>query len=1667
MKSPSSSETPRPVSAQIPPRPDQYIDRPHYAEILSNLFQNEDAVVLTDSAGAGRTTLLAEFARQHETHAVTLFLRPVSRFSYDPTFIAAAIAEQLRSFARHDNISSDSESPEAAVRRLYVQLGNRRSMHDLFFIIDGLDDLPHAEETSLLKQVLDLLPFGLPRTKFLLTGHETEVVLREMQRLRVVPHRLPGFSPPEVAAYFADQTQDSGDLAKLREFAGKGNPGKLAVIRRLLVGGVGLKELLGAPHRHLADLFRLEWNRLDIRDDLTRRTLAICAFETLPISLSQIADLLQTDIGTLTKNLSALPIIEINKQSGLISFVNEGYRNFVREELKDLKQSVMDSIIGYLRLNPDDPQAAAHLPTTLLVAERHDQLLECLTPEFVHRILRHHTGSLTLVRHHLSLGIDAALHLRNHAEFLHYSLSRALLDELRRTTSTVGRVRAYLALDDHENARLYAECSRNSEDRLHLFAIIARSRIDAGLSPDQNIFDEMTRICDDPTLTLSGDRATEIATDLIHTLPDKAVGLVRRSASDGDSAHCDFALFNLSLQAGRSDSWRQSDPRIDRDPSQTASDLISNSNLREILENCRLAMTEVPADTLIKQISDMSKLEAKLLLLSTWAKRNGDRADTPKLLSFGIDLLLANGGQTVTALDIRRLLSPLPSIRDPAIVASLVARVDAIKCNLPAFGATVDRVRLDAVLARSEYGVGMKQEAIHRLTTVVLELCDNSDPITKAECASWICSEIRKQPTFEEVLKADGVVDLLREQLSDSITSVLTTHAIHDTVIRSTIRSVATFDFALAIAYSKQLNTQDRRDNALLEIVSAAVRNTAIETSTLEQAIEQIDGLTAQSSATEEVIRAVAAAKIDKERTVRCADWLYRSVQRMPSTSQRCVMYGKLLKIYGGTQTDWPAADKESFAERCRTELLQDFQCLDRTWVQIELGYEIATTLADANQTLAREFVARVEAIESECEISTWESAAAVTALVRLAISAAAGLVEKRFFDQTDMQRIAALIAAIPSDGESARLWAALAERTYLMGDISKAQAIVNNYLRPAFAKVSLRDTAHRYSVLDSIAPSLFFTSRQITLEFLQPVPIEVREQCIVSIVEFLLRRAPSDEPYEAGRDPKYDATDTVLREVLDLAAELSVDSNLAYVFSAVADATEYGDTSNRLTREQRADIATRIQEIKDRCLPSPKYITHNGYSLYTDIQMGRIRNERSRLPQNALQSIAAIPNASDRVFLYCTAASATSNREQKVREDAIAAAMSDISVLTHPVDRVSRLRMLAQEVAKVDRVRAVSLLRDALTAAQSIDSTSATQLQRQAIDMAFRIDPNIAKEICTALDDDPAKLELRLAAQRQVQILENRNSLPGRRLPRPKKGAPRDGGSTKKPCSESIGNTQDVSEFAWRSVAAMNAQCLSPVRLDEIHEELLIASRSPLSESFPAYLLAVTSSSRLYSDKDAATTITRSVFEACLKACEIAVSIHQFASHRRSPTIKLRDLSASSAIVKPGDRSEVEKRIRAWLQGNSDEFLVICDPYFGVDDLESLRWVQEEVGNIPVTVLTGMHPHRNIANIEEAYIDHWRNRVLSTAPPPTEIVIAYLDDSNKTAPIHDRWWLTKHAGLRFGTSINALGESRITEISTLDSKEVEQRLDEVNAFVTRGVREFNRKRVKYSVFSL
>jgi hypothetical protein len=174
---------------------------------------------------------------------------------------------------------------------------------------------------------------------------------------------------------------------------------------------------------------------------------------------------------------------------------------------------------------------------------------------------------------------------------------------------------------------------------------------------------------------------------------------------------------------------------------------------------------------------------------------------------------------------------------------------------------------------------------------------------------------------------------------------------------------------------------------------------------------------------------------------------------------------------------------------------------------------------------------------------------------------------------------------------------------------------------------------------------------------------------------------------------------------------------------------------------------------------------------------------------------------------------------------------------------------------------------------------------------------------------------------------------------------------------------------------------------------------------------------------------------------------------------------SENSIIIRPGMRKNAFDFIEKSVKGSSSKDIYIIDPYFSQKDVHFLKDIMDWCFGAKITVLTSPDATKEFSKY--SFMNAWNEL---TSEDPKSIYFVSASTQEKKAPFHDRWILMydKLEGLKLGSSINGIGEKRISEISRMLSTEVQSVYSNVIIpLVNQKASEYEQHLVKYETFEL
>lgn len=1637
------------VCRSFPESPTPEIHREHLLDTIDKIFEGDTHLIVVEGAeGLGKTTLLAKYAKRHPHQALSLFIKPTSRLAYAPEYLKEDLSAQI--FLALNKKNLDSEAIDESFLRTQLPLLQRRAQRNreiYYFIIDGLADIP--KEDSRIQDIVlkDMLPLGLSGFRFLLAGDLKQFSDSIHKSVFCKSFPLIPFSLDETERYLKNLNIERQLLEDVHKMC-RGIPGHLASVKRMVQSGADIQNILNEDPDKLPDFLSIEWRKIKTSNDDQRNLLAVIAYGRKGYSIDDLARILALENATIISFLEGSGIITIDHKKNEVGFVSEAHRTYVANQLRDLKEEVNNLLIDDLLKDADSDTALLYLPNYYEQAGRLDDLLDYLTPDHFTKILER-SQSLNPVHRRADLGLMTARKQKRNEALMRFSLQKSIITELDGAEVWRSEIEARMSLKDYDSAVALAQNTVLKEDRLHLLAIIAKIKREQGLLPEQELMEQIRLLYDQIDQKALGERAVDIASDLISSHPDLAIRMVETATDTNESNNTlDWAFAKLSIVALDAN---RGQPQYSDAVEKTRS-RIKDPKIHEFSAAASVFFGDYNAAEVMAHVNKLG-MKNRLFFLRHWAIANQERDDAADVIDYALDLLIKNTPYTPKTRDLRELATPLPSVPDPSKARQLVGRFDSQKGSIENLGTTEDYVRLQLLLAQTESKYDFA--AAHNRTLEIYWYIGNlHDLAIKTECLAWMVAALKDIDSQGVLESKEGLHTVTQEELRSNIDQLLLATAEHFHAARGAIRALAKAKPEMAFDLAKSLNIQERRDQAVLELIKAAIETpiTVHDLSFIITAINYIVDSNFKDEAIEKVIRRLSTTTENLDQSiVLTALPLINSIKDIRDAYSRCMaccFAYSFLKKQDADQYSGLVSDLLQRLDRA-------WESIDVGWLKVDIGFKIARTLAATSSEIAKKYLDLTDKIRDEIIIDAEAPALTYISCLKLAIRAYNGLLPQNINTRDDMERLSTLIDRIPSNGERIGLWSELALRCFVNKQSESCQRIVADHVKPLLQDISLDDADYRIRVLITTAPALFCAHRITALEMISSLPQPQCDEAYGRICDFILSKLPHSDPYDALSGDGFLLSIEEAIDICDLLKLMSTDQLIYKYIAAIGDSLVSRRSKDRLTTQQKIEIADRLKKIIDSKLPDLQNIKHDGFKIASLAQVARIQKVGHEVWDNLLEAVRNIPNIADKALVLSMIATAMPSKEANRRSQIVEEAKRLIDDIPADLDRIDRYIGLAEMMLDLDAVMSKRCLKAAMEFAVRTNNPDLLYpSQRRIIDLAHRLDTSYAASLASLVDDDPARVKTREGLKNRLQLLDMKKKM-----------------ADQTPSNlDSSTSKQNYPSAAWMLLGGLNADRVETIHFDFVRDYIQAASEFPLNQSYPILAWVIENATRRIAKTPQARTHLIPMFEATLLGAELTgkIAVRSLAQLKQVKNQAIKSSgSSTNIIIRAGEREKAIQFLKEWFTQEACNYLKICDPFFGIDDLEVLQILRSVNPHCRVFILTSKKQQDKISQPwDDAFRTHWRVRISDQDPPETEIAIVGTESSGDL-PIHDRWWLINGGGIRIGTSFNSLGITKSSEISILSPEEAKLLEKEVDQYLRREKREHNKEKLRYNLFSL
>lgn len=1617
----------------FPVEPTPKLPREQLFEVIKKTLETHRVVMLEGEPLSGKTECLADFMRRSPNTCIGVFLNSDLGIFHSPNYMRVVVAEQASWIVDGTPLTDDVVTEERYSQLLY-RLQRHAKNKRITWLIDGLC-AGRPEESRDVAELVELIPFGMREFNFVVAGERdlTALINLRDQKPKSVP--LFNLALEEAISYFADLGLKAADVQEIRQFSA-GIIGRMQKFRDFMSYGISFDSLLQERNPSLETLFEFEWKQIPQSDQM-RSLLAYVVFSNKPVSISELAKYLQVDEAGVHLLLASCRILAVSPGLKMVSIESRAQRSFVKSRVADLQNYVRSYVITSLLEKPTSKEATMYLPSQLMDAGRHDELLKHLGPNHFLNLLETER-SLHSIKRHADLGIDAARALHNSTAEMSLSLIRSTATGLTFSIGSDSQIEALVKLGSPESALELASMAPTNEERLHLLAIAANALHTNHQPIPDDLKDQIQLLQSEVSFEDLGELGVEIACNLLPVDFDVATEITSR-VLEGARKRIQNKSDVVAGDLRGSPIGDRGDAAF---PGGTKSfELIPENQARRFGDAIASTVHKFSSERITAFIKSIEPSN-KITVLARWLGQNREHADAYKIADLALDLVLSEVSRAPRLQDLREVAEILPYIKQDAQRDSLTRRIEAQIGLLAHQGTSAEFCRLRLLLYRVRFP---KDQSNVELSLIELfgEIEAIEEISVRTTCWTWMLFQLTCFENADKLERDTSLISEVTTKLSRAIEDLLQCTANHYLAATAAISALAQTNPDRAFELVGRLNTEESRDKGYDELIRSLARVNVDDNSlrVLNSSVHRISA--------------------DQVRT-RAVLWILRSLVRRMDTQTFPPLSARLGELWTSIRVSSGRLQALVLTYRLRLrenrepididEMAQELTSaweyiLDDT-VKVELGYWIASELAGDAPAAARGWIRRSIEYAKERHIPSDTVLNALVTTVSLAV---------RVFPYVDdstgdsYRRVTSLIQSIPSCELQLRLWTMLGIRLHYAGKSPAAKCVVNEFVEPILNSSYVNNELVLDSMAAEAAPLLYLVHPATATQVINRIGSDgYRDRARTNICDVLMRRCPIGEPFEAPDDHAYQLDNATVADILGVLREIEKDS---LVFSVVEDlCASIGSDKNksRIPRSAAVDYLDSLTKIVDKSLPDRKNIQHNGFLIACN---AHILRARCVMPKSSvrkedwlsLYSVArAIDNIADRVVVTAIVGScAVAAKTRDAMGDWVSDVRRDLAAIPSDQDRVDRYDWIARIVKSVDRVACRSLLTDAMKRVVQLPETDdLVKRQRSLLDLASAIDPRLADQLIELNDTDDAR-KIRLKKEKAKQ--DNRLAL------------------AKDPAAEELSNMtdQELTDVCRDNLGRLEAGRIGVRAIEEFDALQRRASTMPIELASNIWHFIAENALRKRS-RDKHDNFATKLFDSTCKSSEIVCGLigKFFSGEQRNRTLDI-------GLVRNGDRELFLERLREWAMLHDDEVIRISDPYFGPEDLEVVKTISLHAPNARFRILTSREHVRKkgLPDVAEAFEDSWR-QLSDDSMPEIELAVVGIGSEGKH-PIHDRWIVCNSGGLRLGTSAHSMGYMRTSEVSDMNSPESLPVCDEVDLFMDKAPREINGERVVVAKYLL
>lgn len=1607
------------------------IERPHLLDTIFQILSKDTPVVfLEGEEGCGSTTTLAQFCQAYPDRTFSLFIKPASRFAYNIDYLRLSLYEQFYWYLYSTALERD-RIDESEYDSLLLKVRRNKKASTLYFVIDGLHQIP-SEDRRIVEQIVrDVLPIGVDNFRFLISGSQAHFG-KLFKHIGTKPYQQLKFSHIETEQYLCDLSLEKNELTDIGKLC-NGIPGRLASVKRLLQSGKKLDAIIDSDPSKYPEFIRLEFEQLDFLSNKQQKIVAVLAFGKRALTEQDLVDIVGVTIEDLQIIKQKCLFLASNPQTHMLEFSSESHRRFAEKRLEHFQKDALALQVDYLLRNPHSPVALRFLPTYYQQLNQQQAIVDLLSTEHYKKLLED-TQSITALRNRAEIGAKSAELLRQTTEVFKFSLQRNIFLAVANRDALESEIGALVALGQSQRALTLASKAIAKEDRLALLAAYAKRFKEKNGTIDPELVNYIKEIAAQINFAEYGDKAMEIASDVLFVDPDLAISIVDQASKSPERAEDrDKALAHLSITASLS---KLSNKTLVDDK---ARNKISDEALLKVTASFAALASDFSPTEIILAANQMEPRH-RLYFLKKVIGLNQKQENILDVVEYALDVMIHDTAYTPKSRDLADLARPLPhATHEQARIKHVIKRFEGQLGLIQNRSVSKDLVILQMRLARAEISFDPCR-ATTRIEEVYYDVASLKDLEIQIECYALMLYSLDILDKDGDLEQEQGYRAIIKTELTNVLDTVLAQTANHFVVVRGALRALAPYDSTAALKLASRLNSEECRQDGYQEVarIIALRRFSNERADALTTAINLIKH---PQKRAETICSLVDKLALNADK----ASWIEKLVEFEPLielSELACEFVIGIFKIE-------VELGRNPCLERFHSQFKKLIDEIDSKLSRIDLTFKAVEVLAKLDREVATQYYDMGRQIRQEIKLNSNSAVDILEICLALLSRALSPIMKSGQINDELLTRFENLVELIPSSVTRGAIYAELAIRAWCAKKNDLCKDLIQKHCLPLLDLCSASSGNIYKELVVAMFPALYCVHQLSALQRLSTLYVDERDSVLFETAMILLRKLPASDPYYNNEFDRCKISHEDVLDILQILESIETDSTFYSVLESLVNALCGKENRANFTGQQKTDYANRLYKMIDNKLPDPLNISHPGFKLAALAQTYQLEHTPYDKWKMIIKDAESVDNIADRGLVLLTIAECIPAKHDDQKKKLYEEALRLFYLIPSTVDRLTRLERYSNAKLTSGSGNVKEVLKNALMLTLEIDEQhDPSKHQRRIIDLADKID--FADTLVELIDDDPAR------AMAKMQLKQSLDASKAKRAIANAKDAKEAGKLS----------TEYLTNAAWKNVAALVAGRLETKSPELMTEYVVAAGAFSLEEAFPVLAWHIENSARRFLSESNIAEQLLPMCEALLLSTEMAATVIAHSSK-----VNL-DISASidvdpidGPMILPRNREQAIEYIRKWLHDNANEYIRYCDAYFGPRDLEFLRLVLSECPNCKVVILTSKKTlKKEKALSEEVFLEYWKELV-DQDPPETEIVAVGSIGDEKIL-IHDRWLLTNGAGLRIGTSFNSLGEGKLSEISRMEPAKAIACEQHLNKFFNKD-RIIDGVRVSYSSFTL